>query len=119
MGLPLLIMTCVGQAWAADRTINPSRLQEQIERQAEQASKTLPASPRTDMHWLDEVPRDQTMVEKYEAEKASGRGYGRGYEMRYGSPNTTAPTGGLSASPAGGGVGAGGVSAGSGGRGRR
>ena len=114
IGLSLLMMTYVGQAWSADRPINPSRLQQQIERHAEQANKTLPGSDREETRWMRESEQEQAMPARQGAENGS-RGYGRGYEQRYGASESI-PQGGAYGI---GGFGSGGMSAGPGGRGHR
>lgn len=110
IGLPLLLLTCTGQAWAADHPLDPSRLQQQIERHAGQANMTLPTPSREETPWLRESPQPRDMNVPHEADRGS-RGYGQGYEQRYGASEGF--------SHGNGGFGSGGMSSGSGGRGHR
>ena len=119
IGLSLLMMTSIGQAWSADRPINPSRLQQQIERHAEQANKTLPGSSREDTRWMRENEQEHAMPMKQGVDSGS-RGYGRGYEQRYGASESfprgaDMPQGAIGT----GGFGSSGMPAGPGGRGHR
>ncbi|TQV63387.1 MAG: hypothetical protein FNT29_07230 [Halothiobacillaceae bacterium] len=108
MALSLLMMPLAGQAWADDPRLDPSRLQQQIERHAEQASKDLPAPSGDSAPWLREPPREAT--------HGARGGYGRGYEQRYGASGANG--GPQGETPGGQGFGRGGM-AGGGGHGRR
>ncbi|MFZ5466021.1 MAG: hypothetical protein ACOZAI_02040 [Pseudomonadota bacterium] len=101
--LPLLLVTCLGQAWADERTFDAGRLRQQIERHAEQASKTLPAPAGGEAPWMHETRRETPYGQERTdrphlppdgasrmRDDRGGGGYGRGYEMRYG------PGGGMS-----------------------
>jgi len=105
--LALLFVTSLGQAWADGRTFDAGGLQQQIERHAEQASKTLPAPAGGKTPWMHE-PRREPPYGQGRADRPHlpsdgaspmrddhGGGYGRGYEMRYG------PGGGMSSGPGG------------------
>ncbi|MGK0674113.1 MAG: hypothetical protein ABWU16_05570 [Halothiobacillaceae bacterium] len=96
--LPLLLVTGLGQAWADEQTFDAERLQQQIERHAEQASKTLPTSGETSS-WMHEPrcdpygPRraDRDGSSRIRDDRDRGGGYGRGYEMRYGPGGDMSP----------------------------
>jgi len=120
IAIPLLLLAWVEQAWAAEPSIDPARLQEQIERQAEQASMTPPLRAHTALPGPEAFPGAPAMSQGHAQGRPAEGGYGWGYERRYGAPGKAGAMGrGLSSSLTGG-MGRHGMSAGSGGgHGRR
>lgn len=104
--LLLLLLTCLGQAWAEEGAIDTGRLQQQIEQHAERASQTMPAPAGGESSWMHEqgpkTPYPPGRVHRPHPsadgpsprQEGPGGGYGRGYEMRYGPMGGTGGHGG-------------------------
>ncbi len=103
--LPLLLLTCLGQAWAEEGAIDTGRLQQQIEQHAGRASQTMPAPAGGESSWMREQGPEAPQAPGRDSrphpsadgpsprQEGPGGGYGRGYERRYGPMGGTAPGG--------------------------
>lgn len=120
IAIPLLLLAWVAQAGAAEPSIDPARLQEQIARQAEQASITSSHRIRSALPGQEAFPGAPAMPPRHAQGGAAEGGYGWGYERRYGAAGKAGAMGRAPSSSLTGGMGGHGMSAGSGGgHGRR
>jgi hypothetical protein len=110
LALPLLLIIPFVSALGDELRIDPARLHAQVQKHAEQAA-LQGAAPTAAAEWVTAPSAAASMGYGHAGQGEQGRGYGQGYERRYGQNSdyagsaSTMPPAGMSGGGGGGGGG--------------